>query len=423
MAKDADGKPVAALVVNSGEIAAEGGSVTLSARAVKGVIDNVINTDGVIKATSVGSANGKIVLSGGDNGKVTIGGTVDASGRGEGQTGGTVVATGAEIAVKKNARVDASGSKGGGEVAIGSKTGRSGTWSDKVTVEAGATLSADAVKSGKGGVVTVLSQKSTKHAGKISARGGAEGGDGGFAEVSSHKDITLTGSVDLTAPKGAAGRFPARPGKPAHRQLRRRQPGRRRQRRHDRRQRPQPGQRRRRQYGVEAGAGEHRRQREHRAGGVRRDQGGDQPRPADHDGPQLHPAVTDQRWDRLHRRQLRDPHQRRRHRAGSQRHGQQPDQDRQADDPRRLGAADGHRQCPTRQPDRHHAGLGKRRGGLRQRPERDADRVGRRPDRRRPGHPDRRQCHRRQRRGRCRPAAPNSPWSPAATCSSPTTRR
>ncbi|MBB3264626.1 filamentous hemagglutinin family protein [Azospirillum sp. OGB3] len=207
VAKDADGKPVAALVVNSGEIAAEGGSVTLSARAVKGVIDNVINTDGVIKATSVGSANGKIVLSGGDTGKVTIGGTVDASGRGEGQTGGTVVATGAEIAVKKNARVDASGSKGGGEVAIGSKTGRSGTWSDKVTVEAGATLSADAVKSGKGGSVTVLSQKSTKHAGKISARGGAEGGDGGFAEVSSHKDITLTGSVDLTAPKGAAGTF------------------------------------------------------------------------------------------------------------------------------------------------------------------------------------------------------------------------
>ncbi|MGY0781699.1 filamentous hemagglutinin N-terminal domain-containing protein [Azospirillum argentinense] len=207
VAKDADGKPVAALVVNSGEIAAEGGSVTLSARAVKGVIDNVINTDGVIKATSVGSANGKIVLSGGDTGKVNIGGTVDASGRGEGQTGGTVVATGAEIAVKKNARVDASGSKGGGEVAIGSKTGRSGTWSDKVTVEAGATLSADAVKSGKGGSVTVLSQKSTKHAGKISARGGAEGGDGGFAEVSSHKDITLTGSVDLTAPKGAAGTF------------------------------------------------------------------------------------------------------------------------------------------------------------------------------------------------------------------------
>ncbi|TWA82081.1 hypothetical protein FBZ85_102456 [Azospirillum brasilense] len=207
VAKDADGKPVAALVVNSGEIAAEGGSVTLSARAVKGVIDNVINTDGVIKATSVGSANGKIVLSGGDTGTVNIGGTVDASGRGEGQTGGTVVATGAEIAVKKNARVDASGSKGGGEVAIGSKTGRSGTWSDKVTVEAGATLSADAVKSGKGGSVTVLSQKSTKHAGKISARGGAEGGDGGFAEVSSHKDITLTGSVDLTAPKGAAGTF------------------------------------------------------------------------------------------------------------------------------------------------------------------------------------------------------------------------
>ncbi len=210
VAKDADGKPVKALVVNSGEIAAEGGTVTLSARAVKGVIDNVINTKGVIKATSVGSSNGKIVLSGGDNGKVVVGGTVDAGGVGQGQTGqtgGTVVATGEKITVAKNAVVNASGNAGGGTIAIGSGPDRAGSWSDKVTVKAGARLSADAVKTGKGGSVTVLSEKTTKHAGSITARGGAEGGDGGFAEVSSRKDISLTGNIDLSAAKGKAGTF------------------------------------------------------------------------------------------------------------------------------------------------------------------------------------------------------------------------
>ncbi|MCW2241359.1 filamentous hemagglutinin N-terminal domain-containing protein [Azospirillum canadense] len=212
VAKDADGKPVKALVVNSGEIAAEGGTVTLSARAVKGVIDNVINTKGVIKATSVGSSNGKIVLSGGDNGKVVIGGTVDAGGVGQGQgqtgqTGGTVVATGEKITVAKNAVVNASGNAGGGTIAIGSGPDRAGSWSDKVTVKTGARLSADALKTGKGGSVTVLSEKTTKHAGSITARGGAEGGDGGFAEVSSRKDISLTGNIDLSAAKGRAGTF------------------------------------------------------------------------------------------------------------------------------------------------------------------------------------------------------------------------
>ncbi len=205
-AKDADGNPVKALVVNTGEVSAEGGTVTLSARAVKGVIDNVINTTGIVKATSVSGSNGRIVLSGGDVGTVAIGGVVDAGG-GAGQTGGTVVATGAEIAIAGKTVIDASGHQGGGTVSIGSAPGRDGKWSEKVSVGTGAILSADAVKAGKGGAVTVLSDKKTRHAGRISARGGEQGGDGGFAEVSSRKDIVLTGEVDLSAPKGMSGVF------------------------------------------------------------------------------------------------------------------------------------------------------------------------------------------------------------------------
>lgn len=199
-----------ALVVNSGQIAADGGVVELSARAVKGVIDNVINTSGVVQAKSVGVQNGKIVLSGGSSGKVEISGSVDASGSNAAETGGKVIATGADIVVGKGATINVSGQAGGGQIALGSdgsgERGRAdGVWSDTVTVVGGAQLKADAMDSGNGGLVTVLSNDRTVFAGSISARGGAQGGDGGFAEISSHKDIHLTGSADMRAPQGKTG--------------------------------------------------------------------------------------------------------------------------------------------------------------------------------------------------------------------------
>ncbi|MBA1234366.1 filamentous hemagglutinin N-terminal domain-containing protein [Pseudomonas stutzeri] len=199
----AEGK---ALVINSGSISADGGSIELSARAVKGVIDNVINTNGVIAANSIGSKNGKIVLSGGDNGGVAIAGTLSATGSAEAEVGGRVIATGNAISVGDNTLIDASGNAGGGQIAVGNDGTANGTWArESVTVAESATLKADALKKGDGGRVTVLADKTTRFAGKISAKGGAEGGDGGFAEVSSRDTIMLTGAVDLSAAKGKTG--------------------------------------------------------------------------------------------------------------------------------------------------------------------------------------------------------------------------
>lgn len=208
----ADGNPVDALVSNSGSILADGGVVSISARAVKDVIDNVINTSGVIQANSVSSANGRIILSGGDNGTVVASGSIKATGDDSGETGGSIVATGDKIAVASGADMDASGDAGGGLVAIGSEgdgaKGRgTGAWSNTVSIAKTASLKADAVSSGNGGNVTVLSETLTNFAGSISAKGGATGGDGGFAEVSSHKGVKLTGTVDLTALNGETGTF------------------------------------------------------------------------------------------------------------------------------------------------------------------------------------------------------------------------
>lgn len=210
--KDADGKPVSALVANNGVIRADGGTVLMTARAVKGVIDNVVNTDGIVSARAVGTQNGKIVLSGGDAGTVNVAGTVDATGANAGERGGKVVVTGEHVNVARGAAIDVSGAAGGGEIALGSLgvapdngsaafSGKSST----VKVAAGATLKADALINGNGGSVTMWSNDATAFAGSLSARGGAQGGDGGFAEVSSNKNIGLTGSADLRAPKGKTG--------------------------------------------------------------------------------------------------------------------------------------------------------------------------------------------------------------------------
>ncbi|WP_144641135.1 filamentous hemagglutinin N-terminal domain-containing protein, partial [Bordetella genomosp. 13] len=210
--RDARGNPVSALVTNRGEIRADGGTVLMTARAVKNVVDNVINTDGIVRAQSVGSKNGKIVLSGGDAGAVKVAGTVDASGTQAGQTGGKVVVTGEHVALAGTAVVDVSGAAGGGEIALGSLgvkpddgsaafSGKSAT----VSVAKGAKLKADALDKGNGGSVTMWSNEATAFAGTLSARGGANGGDGGFAEVSSKKNIGLTGKADLRAPKGKTG--------------------------------------------------------------------------------------------------------------------------------------------------------------------------------------------------------------------------
>jgi len=66
-------------IENSGKIHTDGGKVLLSAATAKGVVDGVINMDGIVEARSVGVKNGVIVLDGGEAGTVNVAGTLDAS--------------------------------------------------------------------------------------------------------------------------------------------------------------------------------------------------------------------------------------------------------------------------------------------------------------------------------------------------------
>ncbi len=214
-----DGKPVTALVTNSGTVLADGGTVQLTARAADGIVQNLITAGGRIAAGSVGSRTGEIALNG-IGGSITVTGQLAATGKAPGSTGGQIeVVTDRGVTLTRTARLDASGRAGGGTVAVGTTLARAnGGPSVKarrtamnVSVQAGARIHANSTGNGNGGRVAVLSTDTTQMDGAISAKGGPQGGDGGFVEVSGNT-LGLTGSIDVSSPAGQTGTILLDPG-------------------------------------------------------------------------------------------------------------------------------------------------------------------------------------------------------------------
>ncbi len=208
-----DGKAVTALVTNSGTIIADGGTILLTARAVDGLVQNLVTAGGTVRANTVGSRTGSIVIEA-KGGNVAVSGKVSARGNAPGRKGGQVEinAPSRNVTLTSTAVVNASGRAGGGSVAIGTSMSRAkggpgvtAPTARNVTLASGSKVAANATRKGKGGDVTVLSAGGvTEHRGTISAKGGSAGGDGGFVEVSGSAFV-LKGDVDVTAPFGRAG--------------------------------------------------------------------------------------------------------------------------------------------------------------------------------------------------------------------------
>jgi trimeric autotransporter adhesin len=95
----------AALLENDGVINAQGGTVQMTADTARGIVNNVINMDGVIDVTSVSQKNGKIILGGG-NANVNVKGKLTADG------GGSVDVQANNVTVDKNAVISATGTGG-----------------------------------------------------------------------------------------------------------------------------------------------------------------------------------------------------------------------------------------------------------------------------------------------------------------------
>ena len=114
-----DAAAASAAINHGGSITADGGQVLISAKSANALMDTVLNVSGVVRAHSINEKNGVIVLDGGDMGVVSVSGTLDASGSGAGQTGGTVKVLGQNVGLFDGTRIDATGDAGGGTVLVG----------------------------------------------------------------------------------------------------------------------------------------------------------------------------------------------------------------------------------------------------------------------------------------------------------------
>ena len=199
---------VKALVENGGLIQADGGGVLMTAQGAGNLLSTVVNNTGVIRAQTLSNINGTIkLLADMDSGTVKVGGTLDASGWGAGQTGGNVTATAHHVGLF-GGRIDASGDAGGGTVLVGGGyqgNNRSVQNASATYMSADATVNADAITRGDGGTVIVWSNDSTRAYGSITARGGALAGNGGLIETSGHW-LDVTGiKINASAMNGKSG--------------------------------------------------------------------------------------------------------------------------------------------------------------------------------------------------------------------------
>ncbi|NET45932.1 CHAT domain-containing protein [Okeania sp. SIO2B3] len=233
---------LAGSIVNTGQLAASGGQVTMTAvpgqRVVKisqtghilgititvpdaevrqaedwrqpifNLYDLLAEAGGGDELGVVIGANGTIQLTDpnvtipNDAGTAIASGDVDVSG----ETGGSVGVFGDKVGVV-GAEIDASGTNGGGNVLIGGDYKGQGTVPNATQTFVGSdsTIRADALSSGDGGRTIVWADETTEFYGNITARGGLNFGNGGFAEVSGKENLIFQGTADLSAVNGSVG--------------------------------------------------------------------------------------------------------------------------------------------------------------------------------------------------------------------------
>lgn len=206
---DLEGNAIDTRVSNEGLIQADGGQVILLAKDAGSIIRNVVNQSGIIEARTVIEKEGKIFLSGGDHGVVSVSGVLDASGDDEEEKGGTVHVTGENIGLFGEAKIMASGYAGGGEVLFGGGLQGKGEIPNATATFIGENTSihADALKEGDGGKIIVFAEDTARIFGRLSARGGPISGNGGFVETSGKKSFEILRTPDIGASNGTGGEW------------------------------------------------------------------------------------------------------------------------------------------------------------------------------------------------------------------------
>lgn len=211
-----------ALVDQSGQIVAEGSTISISARSASALVDSVINVSGTVLASSVHADGGKIVLTadnitttsdanlaadGGDNGnggsiyayadKVgSFDGSFSAQGGENGGNGGSVETSGKNVQIAD-----------GIAVSTQAANGETGSWTidpDDLVVGSGGTMSAATVVAGlaANNVNLEANNSITVNDAIVSTETGASKGSLALNDQDSNSDLTINLNAKITLGAG-----------------------------------------------------------------------------------------------------------------------------------------------------------------------------------------------------------------------------
>lgn len=168
------------------------GGTVINANTVK------VNAQGQVILTS----SGVVIPS--DAGTNIISGQIDVSS--STQTGGSLQLAGERIGLL-NSTLNASGLTGGGTILIGGDYKGLGNFptAEKTFISSDSFINANALETGNGGEVIILSEELTQVYGGIQVQGGTQSGNGGFVETSSHGVLEINQAPDISAASGLGG--------------------------------------------------------------------------------------------------------------------------------------------------------------------------------------------------------------------------
>lgn len=229
------------LVTNDGILAAEGGTVAMTAAAARQTINSLIVAEGELLAPTVEQRGGKIIIAAAGanktdkkgSGNVLVKASLDTSGHNEGEQGGSIEILGDHISLLNGTILDTSGhgssvafqqlgdgtatmtadkqvrseedflnhqDRAGGSIKVGGDyLGQGNTQTAKnLYVDSLVFAFSDALDRGDGGRTVFWADDTTNFNGYVSAKGGIQGGNGGFLETSGKINLAANGFADLT---------------------------------------------------------------------------------------------------------------------------------------------------------------------------------------------------------------------------------
>lgn len=197
------------MLKNSGDIIAHGGTVKMTTGAASKLVDNVINTSGIVDVSSVTVKGGNIILSG--NADIRAAGTLNADGT-AGNGGGSIKISGKSVKVPgmltaSTGATDTTAAAPAAPVTAtvtdttGTTTADTTTTDTTTDTAVGATAVVAAAVPANGGNIRIAATKDVGISGTVDA-GGSTGG--GKVYVTG-RDITVNKAGMLTAASAGAG--------------------------------------------------------------------------------------------------------------------------------------------------------------------------------------------------------------------------